>query len=383
VTLADFCRTWQIPSTTLEEFNLFFVDSEGVGNTYGTDDNLAKALAAVSAVTTVRIALGADRLTDDTIDGVVSTLKLQCLQKKRSAEIEMSSAVVLMYREVGFEGEAATSLAQMEQRRRAQDQEGFRLVLNKFPKLGFTRHNLLVLEQPQLADMGSAINFAPESYMESLRDLVRFIDGVCRRKRSPGFAWMNSILINIADIIHRLPGGSAVNISETVRLISISQAEEVSKSIIAAHAFRAKSEVLKVPLQAFPFDGGIDQRFIDEAIAAFEVQCNAFWHDLLDEIQDKATVLEQEIRERVMAEWKRQQESRRTALLDEMIRKLTETQQSLSREASTNAVNEVNGLSFQTALDCVSADPFCECNRLTEIGDFRRRTSVTLCLSHQ
>jgi hypothetical protein len=360
VRLAEFCGNWNFQSTAEEEFNLFFVDSEGVGNAYGTDNNLAKALAAVSAITTVRIALGEGRLTNDTISGVESTLKLQCLQKKRSAEIEISSAVVLMYREVGFEGEPALSLAEMEQRRRTQDQNGFEIVLNKFPKLGFTPNNLLVLEQPQLADAFGAIDFAPESYLESLRDLARFIDGVCRRKRSPGFAWMDTILTSIAEIIDRLPAVSQVNISETVRLICISQAEEVAKSTIAAHAFRAQQEVPKIPLRAFPFEGGIDPQLIDEAIARFETQCSAFWYGLLEEIPDKAAVLRQQIRDRVMAEWQMQRERRRAVLLEEMIQRLTETQQKLSREASSQAVNEVNHLSFQTTLDCVSADPFCQ-----------------------
>jgi hypothetical protein len=332
ITLEDFCNKWRIPKTAGDTFNLFFVDSEGTGNANGVDENLGKALAAVSAITTVRIAMSQNRLCDDIMDGVASTLKLQCLKTNRTSQAEMSSAVVFMYRDVGFEGEPARSLDEMERRRRAQDQAGFATICEKFPQLGFKSDNLLVLLQPQLTDMGMPIDFAVESYLESLRDLARFIDSVCRTKRSPGFAWVNSILTNIAAIIHRLPAGSTVNISDTVRLIYIFQAKAVAKSIIASHSQRAKMEVEKIPLRNFPFDCRIDPKYIDEALSRFEEQCNAFYHGLLSEILDKASLLRQDICERVRAEWGKQMAASRAVFLEQMNRQVTDNCERVAQE---------------------------------------------------
>jgi hypothetical protein len=66
-------------------------------------------------------------------------------------------------------------------------------------QLGFKPDNLLMLQQPQLTGLRMPIEFAVESYFESLRDLARFIDSVCRRKKTRGFAWMNSILTKSRD----------------------------------------------------------------------------------------------------------------------------------------------------------------------------------------
>jgi hypothetical protein len=229
-----------------------------------------------------------------------------------------------------------------------------------FPDRNFSSDNLLVLLQPQLTDMGEPIDFAVESYMESLRDLARFIDGVCRTKRSPGFAWMNALLTHIARLIHRLPGGAPVNISDTLRLICTFQAEEIWKSVIAGQELRAKQEIGRLTPRNFPFDGLVNPQLIEEAVQRFRDQCRQFSSGLLDEIPDKADCLQKDLRAQVLAAWQKQLAAHRVVLLQQMSQTMTTTGQQLARDASNDAVNAVNGLTLQTALDCASTDPFCE-----------------------
>jgi hypothetical protein len=141
------------------------VDSEGTGNANGVDNQLGKALAVVSSITTVRIAVSQRRLCDDLVDGVASTLKLQCLKTNRASAAELSSTVVFMYSEVGLPGAAAQSLVEAEQRRRDQDQGSLAAIRSKFPDHNFNPDNLLVLLQPQLSEFGMPIEYAADSYM--------------------------------------------------------------------------------------------------------------------------------------------------------------------------------------------------------------------------
>jgi hypothetical protein len=74
VPLSTFCRTFNIPNPAREEVNLFFVDSEGTGNAFGVDPNLGKALAALSSVATIRVAVSQSRFRADSIEGIAATL---------------------------------------------------------------------------------------------------------------------------------------------------------------------------------------------------------------------------------------------------------------------------------------------------------------------
>jgi hypothetical protein len=201
---------------------------------------------------------------------------------------------------------------------------------------------------------------AIDSFMESLRDFSRFVDRVCRTKRSPGFAWMNSIVTSVALTIDRLPTASAIDITNTIRFICTFQAEDISRSILAGAPLEAKTAVERISLQNFPFESPANQGFADNAVHRFETRCRTFSEGLLDEIPDKIASLRQTIRDQMQTEWQKQWTSRRLALLNQLSNEVTEIGQRLANEASNSAVNEVNSLTFQTALDCVSADPFSE-----------------------
>jgi hypothetical protein len=140
--------------------------------------------------------------------------------------------------------------------------------------------------------------------LESFRNFVKFIDSICRKNKLPGFTWMNSIFTNIANRIHRLPVGSIVNISDTVWSICTFQAKAVVRSMIEKHSFPAQLEVTKIPRLTFHFDGSINPKYVPDALDNFIAQCNAFYDGLLEEIPDKATVLKNDICEKVFAEWR-------------------------------------------------------------------------------
>jgi hypothetical protein len=69
IPLSELCQKSNIPVTARGTV-FFFVDSEGTGNANGADEQLGKALAAVSAITTIRIAMRENRLCDDSLDGL-------------------------------------------------------------------------------------------------------------------------------------------------------------------------------------------------------------------------------------------------------------------------------------------------------------------------
>jgi hypothetical protein len=71
--LNEFCTKWKIGNTVSGEFSLFFVDSEGIANANGVDKNLGQALAVVSSIATIRIAMGVGRLDDDAMQRVEAT----------------------------------------------------------------------------------------------------------------------------------------------------------------------------------------------------------------------------------------------------------------------------------------------------------------------
>jgi hypothetical protein len=148
--------------------------------------------------------------------------------------------------------------------------------------------------------------------------------------------------------------------SDTVRLIYSLQAEKVSQDVIASHTLRAKMQAPKMDLRVFPFDGGDVDRYATEAIEAFKSQCQAYCRDLLQEIQEKAAVLQQNIRAHVAEEWARELARQKSVYFDHMKRELAKRQQEISREESANAVNQVTDLPLQTALACASADAYCE-----------------------
>jgi hypothetical protein len=176
---------WKIPKTAPGDYDLLFLDSEGTGNATGVDQNLPKALAVLSCIATIRITVDANQVGEEAMREMETALKLQCLRSKRDSAAETSSALVLMSRDVGIEGDPPTSLQEMEERRRDQDRDTFHTVIRHFPKHGFTPENFLVLLQPQWYDDSRDVqSYMRESYMESMRDLVRFIDAVCRTKRS-------------------------------------------------------------------------------------------------------------------------------------------------------------------------------------------------------
>jgi hypothetical protein len=360
VNLRRFCHDWEIPMTAPEDFNLFFVDSEGTGNTNGVDVDLGKALTVVSSVATVRIIVGQNRLDDDVVDCLKSALKLQCLRTNRESKTELSSAVILMYRDVGLDGDPPESLNEYEQRRRDEDSAGFSTIRSQIPQLGFTPETLLVLLQPQVGDMDGPNPFGEQAYMSSLRDAARFIDGVCRTRRSPGFGWMNSVLTNVASKINRLPGVSPVDIGDTFRLICTQMAEEISQSIIAGGIIQVSAEMDRLSVLNFPFANDADPRFANDAVQRFTTQCDAFSHELLDEIPDKAALLRQNVRESILAEWNRRWTARRAVLIDQIAGNLRNAAQQLILEAGNDAVNDVNGLSFQTALDYANEAPVCD-----------------------
>jgi hypothetical protein len=153
--------------------------------------------------------------------------------------------------------------------------------------------------------MDGPIPFAAGSYLESLRELAQFIRDICRLKLSLEFAWINSIFTSIAAIIHRLPAGSPVNITDTVRLICTHQAEEAAKAILAGCALATKTEIEQINRSDFPFDGSVKASCVDVAILRFEAQCKAFSPELLDEIPEKAAMLRRDIRDQWLAEWQR------------------------------------------------------------------------------
>jgi hypothetical protein len=76
--------------------------------------------------------------------------------------------------------------------------------------------------------------------------------------------------------------------------------------MIDGHSLRAQVEVTKIPRSTFPFDGGINPKYVQNALDSFIAQCNAPYPGFLEEIPDKATVLENDIHEKVVAEWRLQ-----------------------------------------------------------------------------
>jgi hypothetical protein len=288
-----------------------------------------------------------------------SALKLQCLKTTRASKSEVLSAFVLMYRDVGFAGSPPTSLEEMEKRRRDQDRDGLETMLAHLQNRGLNSDNFLVLQQPHLGCMHPN-KFARDSLLESMRDLSRFIDSVCRTKRSPQFEWMHSVVNGVAAIIDHLQSASTIDITDTLRAICAFQAEEVMRSILSRAPREAIAGVGKILLRNFPFDNSINPRFAEDALVRFETQCKGFYEGLLHEIPEKVVSLRHNICEHLQAEWHKAWEGRRLALLDQLSKEIGIQADKFSREAANSAVNEVNGLSLQTALDCVSADPYCE-----------------------
>jgi hypothetical protein len=361
ILLSHFCSQWRIPHTAGDEFNLFFCDSEGKGNVNGVDENLGKALAVVSSVTTIRISVSQNRLCDDVMAGLDGALKFQCLRTKTASVTELSSAIVFMYRDVGFAGPPATSLLEMEQRRHDQDAASFATVFEKLPKCGLTKDNLLVLLQPQYAGR-RPIPFGEDSYMESLRDLARFIDCVCRTKRSPGFPWMDSVLTTIARLIHDSPTvpNGPVNINDRIVLICTGFAEHTCQSILAGKDFAAKTEMERTSIRTFPYEGPSAQRLADETVGVFERECASFYPGLKAEIPDKVALLERQIREMINEAVKIQWNARHAMFLKQMNDKIATVGEQLAREASQAAVNAVTALTFEQALGYASDGQFCD-----------------------
>jgi hypothetical protein len=207
---------WKIPMTADDAFNLFFVEFADHLHAHGADVNLEKELAVVSSVSTIWVRVSDVRLLedfDDIVGLVESALKLQCPKINRSSNTETSSAVAVMCREVGLPGQAPTSLEETERRRHDQDRDGFERILSGLQQRGLNPTNLLVLRQPCVGCF-RGLPFAPESYKESLRDFARFIEAVCRTKRSLGFAGTNSVLAHVAGITDRFPSPSAMDAHE-------------------------------------------------------------------------------------------------------------------------------------------------------------------------
>jgi hypothetical protein len=358
VPLSSLCKTWKLPKQARDDYSLFFVDSEGTSNANGVDENLGKALTAVSAVITIRIVLNQNRLRDDNMSEIESILKLQCIMD-RDSNAELSSAFVLMFRDVGFDDPEPNSLQEMEVRRHEQDGESFNTISKTFPQLGFTSSNLLVLLQPQLGGFDVA-PCASESYLESMRDLVRFIDNVCASRASTTFAWMNDVMNSVATAIHSIPGNATINITETVQQLYIFRAEEIARTIIKGAKVRVEPEVDEFTMQTFPYEDPQDPKCISDAIDYFAQQCSAVYPNLLNEIPSKSTCLQHEIRDKMHAEWISQWTDRRQQFLKDMSVQIAAVADELANSAANEAINRVNDLTYQAALKEASAEPFSQ-----------------------
>jgi hypothetical protein len=89
----------------------------------------------------------------------------------------------------------------MERRRKAQDDDAFGVMCKRFAGFGFTRETLLVLLPPQFQDAESCIPLGEESYMESMRDLARFIEATCRAREIPDFFQMKTMWTLAAELV--------------------------------------------------------------------------------------------------------------------------------------------------------------------------------------
>jgi hypothetical protein len=370
VNLSDFCRLWKIPMTSPEEYELFFVDSEGTGNAAGVDANLGKALAVVSSVTTVRITLDRCRPSLDSLHEIDAALKLQCLKRNRNRATETSSALVLISADVGFEDPPPESFEEAENRRHAQDAEAAEMMIQRYPTHGFTAENLCVLLQPNTG--GYPEDFEKQSYMESLRDLARFIDCACRTRRPAGFAWMNSILTSVAGVIGRLPRDATIDITEALQAVYRSWADDVFKGIIEPAPLHAQAELAHFSIRDFPYGNALNPRFVADAIAAFDANCIALCETIFDDIPDKADRLRQDLRHGMQEAWSRQWTARRQVLVLEMLTRLTRSAEKLASQARNDATRVVSGLRLQIVFDALGPDLFYRPVIDAKVAELRR-----------
>jgi hypothetical protein len=353
ISLADFCRNLGITEIPTIEYNLIFVDSEGTAAAHGMDRNLAKALAAISSIATIGIVMGQNRLHDDTLNEVERIFELQCFRGSGVA-----SAIALVCRSVGFDDPAPMSLQEMESRRHLQDQEGFELVCGRFPRCGFTSENLCILQQPQTEDGDGPVQFGPESYMESIRDLGRFIIQVCSTRSPMGFPLIHSVFLTVANLVNSMTIISPVNMDQVIENLWISTANEIAGTIRREYIERIQQQIERMTLVNFPFDGSINPP-IDEAIRQFTERCNRFSQGFLENIQTQSEALRVEIRGSLTAEWNRQFEIRRAFLIVQLTQQLIGIGERLAYETSTRTLNEVNGLVLSAIINYTSAEQFC------------------------
>jgi hypothetical protein len=275
-----------------------------------------------------------------------------------------------MSADVGFEDPQPETFDETENRRHAQDSDVFRMMVRMFPTHGFTAENLCVLIQPQLQP--DTEDFEIKSYMESLRDLVRFIDGSCRTRKPPGFAWMNSILTSVAGVIDRIPEGGMVDITKLLQAIYNSWADDTFKAIIGPAPLQAQDTIARLSLQAFPFGNALNPRFVADAIATFDANCIAWCETIFEDIPDKAECLRQDLRNKMQAVWSKAWSSRREILISEMVANLTSMEQRLASQARNEAIRVVSELAPQTAFEALSPDLFYRPVIDAKVAELRR-----------
>jgi hypothetical protein len=352
------------------DYELFFVDTEGTNAASGMSQDLDKALLVLSSVATLSIVMGQNRLHEGVIADVHHVFQLQCMRGS-----EVSSAIVLVCRDVGFDDPAPASLAEMEQRRRQEDAAGFALIRERFSQHEFTPNTLCVLLQPQTHDSGEEIEFGPEGYMNSIKDLGYFIANACCTRQPMGFRLMHSLLLSVALQVQRMTEICPLNMRDIIENLWISTATEFAQSITREFSARIPQEIGQIPLQAFPFDRSANPR-IEEALQRFAEQCNSFSRDLLESIGARRDALQNDIRGSLTTEWERQIAIRRQFWIDSLTRNVAATGERLAGVAASRALAQVSGLLPQQTLGYTSSEQFADPAiqaALTELRDAGRR----------
>jgi hypothetical protein len=165
-----------------------------------------------------------------------------------------------MYRDVGFADGDPASLDEIEALRHAQDRNAFDTIVGRYPELGFTPANLLVLLQPQYMDgEGDPIPYGKESYMASLRELAQFIAITTSRVLPPFSSW-NSVMMNVSLLLDKLAPGATLDVTHIRQHLWAARANEVAQGIINRAGLRIKREIEGFGERGFPFDQPVNPK---------------------------------------------------------------------------------------------------------------------------